>query len=245
VGNFSGAPLHLKSSRVYQVDFAIDYSSLWFFMKRPWSIALPLACGVAAFAAIAFLANRFVEPRSGLGAQRATAAVQPAPPARPMCLKSGGGFFKARIDGALQMQLDWANEGTTCDGGPRPDGKGVRVSFTRKADDGKGLLIVIGIAGASESSSGKALPANITVIDEHNDRIFGTLGEDKCTIDEMRQELIGTWRKEERAYRVSGRGFCMQPAKAVIGAVITDDAVAAEESILMSTFDFAGKAIYR
>ena len=53
-------------------------------------------------------------------------------------------------------------------------------------------------------------------------------------VDDLRQQLITPWRRESRTYRVSGRGFCMQPAHAVGG----------EASVLMSTFDFAGQVRY-
>jgi hypothetical protein len=151
------------------------------------------------------------------------------------CLASGDGFLRARLDGALELKLDWDNTGTQCEGMPRPDGNGVRLSFSRMLDDGKRrLVIVFGISGLSESSSGHVLPANVTIIEEGRARIYGTLGDDKCTIDDLKQQLVTPWRKESRTYRVSGRGFCVQPARAVGG----------DASVLMSTFDFAGQVIY-
>jgi hypothetical protein len=161
---------------------------------------------------------------------------RPAPgPATTGCLPSGDGFLRARLDGALQLRLDWANEGLQCEGMPRPEGKGIRMSFSRALDDeGKRLVIVFGIAGLSESSSGRALPANLTIVEEGGKQIFGTLGDDKCVVDDVSQQLITPWRRESRTYRVSGRGFCMQPARAVGG----------EAGVLMSSFDFAGQVRY-
>lgn len=151
------------------------------------------------------------------------------------CLASGDGFLRARLDGALDLKLDWDNSGTQCEGMPRPDGNGVRLSFSHTLEGGQQrLVIVLGIAGLSESSSGRVLPANVTIIEEGRARIYGTLGDDKCTVDDLRQQLITPWRKESRTYRVTGRGFCMQPAHAVGG----------NASVLMSTFDFAGQVIY-
>lgn len=151
------------------------------------------------------------------------------------CLPSGDGFLRARLDGALQLRLDWKNEGTRCQGMPRPEGDGLRVSFSRALEgDGQRLLIVFGIAGLSEGSSGRALPANLTIIEEGGKRVFGTLGDGKCIVDELSQQLITPWRHESRTYRVSGRGFCIQPARAVGG----------DAGVLMSSFDFAGQASY-
>ncbi len=155
--------------------------------------------------------------------------------AASMCLPSGDGFLRARLDGALQMRLDWNNAGTQCQGMPRPEGNGIRVSFSRKLEgEGRRLLIVFGIAGLSESSSGRALPANLTIIEEGGKQVFGTLGDDKCVVDQLSQQLITPWHKESRIYRVSGRGFCMQPARAVGG----------DSGVLMSSFDFAGQVRY-
>ena len=39
------------------------------------------------------------------------------------CLASGDGFLRARLDGALELKLDWDNAGTQCEGMPRPDGQ--------------------------------------------------------------------------------------------------------------------------
>lgn len=175
-----------------------------------------------------------------LSGERAVAVVPPAASAPVMndapggCLPTGDGFFRARLDGALQMQLDWADAQIKCEGMPRPDGNGIRLSFRREREGAGPLLIVLGIAGLSESTSGRALPANVTIIEENSNRVFGTLGDDKCTVDELRQELLSPWTPEMRVYRVSGRGFCMEPALAVGG----------ERTVLMSTFDFAGQVMY-
>jgi hypothetical protein len=190
--------------------------------------------GLVAITALAFLIVRQL-PRSQPLLQSAPAAAQAAPANAPGCLQSGDGFLRARLDGALELRLNWDNAGTQCEGMPRPDGNGVRLSFSRVLEGSdRRLVIVLGIAGLSESSSGHALPVNVTIIEEGRARVYGTMGDDKCTVDDLTQHLITPWRKESRTYRVSGRGFCVQPARAV-----GDDA-----SVLMSTFDFAGQVIY-
>lgn len=117
---------------------------------------------------------------------------------------------------------------------PRPNGNGIRLSFRRGTATGPDLLVVIGIAGLSESSSGRALAANVTIIEESSSRVYSTRGDDKCTVDELRQELVTPWRADGRTYRVSGRGFCMEPASAV----------GRQGTVLMSTFDFTGQVTY-
>jgi hypothetical protein len=186
--------------------------------------------------ALALIATLYVWPRPAGKSLLDTSAPPAATEAEPKgCLPSGDGFLRARLDGALQLRLDWKNEDLQCEGMPRPEGKGIRLSFSRALEtDGRRLLIVFGIAGLSESSSGRALPANLTIVEEGGTQVFGTLGDDKCVVDNISQQLITPWRRESRTYRVSGRGFCMQPARAVGG----------EDGVLMSSFDFAGQVRY-
>ncbi len=195
-------------------------------MKRTIAIVGSLLAVVA----VAFLIERYRTTAKPLLPDAPAAKI-----ATGGCLASGDGFLRARLNGALDLKLDWNNSGTQCEGMPRPDGNGVRLSFSRTLEGGQQrLVIVLGIAGLSESSSGRVLPANVTIIEEGRARIYGTLGDDKCTIDDLRQQLITPWRKESRTYRITGRGFCMQPAHVVGG----------DASVLMSTFDFAGQVIY-
>jgi len=192
------------------------------------------AAGVAAWALFAAKAPQ--DERLLPDEARVAAVPAPTSPARPArgCLASGDGFFRARLDGELQMRIDWSNAQMECEGMARPGGDGIRLSFRSAHPQSDGLLILLGIAGLSESSTGRALPANVTIIEETSSRIFGTLGDDKCTVDELRQELVSAWQPRARVYRVSGRGFCTEPALAVGG----------ERSVLMSTFDFAGQVTY-
>src|SRR5262249_22028664 len=66
-----------------------------------------------------------------------------APPAAPPgCLPTGNGYLKARVRGALNLDIDWRNAELECDGGPRPDGSGIRVSFRGPARaDGRRLRL--------------------------------------------------------------------------------------------------------
>lgn len=194
---------------------------------------LAIAIGVLVAIALAFVAARYWPSKHSLLEPSPAEESQPRQVAGG-CVQTGDGFLRARLDGALDLKLDWPNAETLCEGMPRPDNNGVRVSFSRAIDGERRLVIVFGIAGLSESSSGHALPANVTIIEEGLARIYSTLGDDKCTVDDVKQQLITPWRKESRTYRVSGRGFCVQPARSVGG----------DATVLMSTFDFVGQVIY-
>ena len=147
------------------------------------------------------------------------------------CVANGDGYLRARIRGALQLDVSLHNEELECDGGPRPDGSGIRVSFAGPArSDGRRLRMVFGVATATEGVNGRELPTNLTVIFEGEQRMFATRGDDKCTVDEFNQERVGALGGPIRTYRVSARGFCIAPVKSL----------SSEQTILVNSFDFAG-----
>ena len=45
------------------------------------------------------------------------------------CLPTGDGYLRARIRGSLQLDVDLHNSELQCEGGARPNGSGIRVSF--------------------------------------------------------------------------------------------------------------------
>lgn len=146
-----------------------------------------------------------------------------------VCLPDGGGFLKARLSGAVQAELVWGNEGTECTGAVRPDG-GIRIRFSHNDGDGR-LVLLFGVAGLREGQAAKALPVNVTVIREGLGEFYSTQGDNKCTLDEVRQEPLVGIPHRSRSYRVIARGFCTHPARAVRG----------EGVILLSRFDYAGR----
>lgn len=153
------------------------------------------------------------------------------PPVAPACLPDGRGYLKARLSGAVQAELVWGNDGTECTGAVRPDG-GIRIRFSHKDGvDGGRLVLLFGIAGLREGQTAKALPVNLTVIREGLGEFYSTQGDNKCTLDEVRQEPLVGIPHRTRSYRVIARGFCTHPARAVRG-----DGV-----ILLSRFDYVGR----
>src|SRR5690349_17874110 len=64
------------------------------------------------------------------------------------CFAGGEGYLRARLRGALDLDLDWKNAEMECEGGPRPPGKdnksnGVRVSIAGPArGDGRRIRLV-------------------------------------------------------------------------------------------------------
>src|SRR5215470_9674131 len=122
------------------------------------------------------------------------------------CLPAGDGFLRARIRGALSLDVNWHNAELECDGGARPNGSGIRLSFAGpQQSDGRRLRLVFGIGATREGTPGKALPTNLTVIFEGEQRLFSTRGDDRCTVDSLKQERIGALGGPTRTYRVIAR----------------------------------------
>jgi hypothetical protein len=148
------------------------------------------------------------------------------------CLVSGDGYLRARVRGALTLDLDWKNAEMQCEGGPRPSGNGVRVSIGGPSrGDGRRLRIVFGVAGVGEGQGGETLRTNVTLLFEGEERIFATLGDDKCTVDKLEQHRVGSLGDSRAVYRVVGRGFCLGPASSLSRG----------ERVFITSFDFAGR----
>ncbi len=135
----------------------------------------------------------------------------------------------------MNLDVDWHNNELECDGGPRPDGSGIRVSFAGpKHSDGRRLRMVFGVGHAKEGRPGRELPTNLTVIFEGEQRLFATRGDDRCTVDKLEQERIGALGGPRRSYRIVASGFCISPASTLSG----------DGRILVTRFDFAGNATF-
>ena len=184
---------------------------------------------------LASLAGTLVLAAAAPALSGADAAPAPATPAAHGCLPTGNGYLRARIRGAMNLDVDWRNAELECEGGPRPDGSGLRVSFAGPPHgDGRRLRIVFGVDAVREGKPGHELPTNLTVIFEGEQRLFATRGDDHCTVDELRQERVGALGGPRRSWRIVARGFCIAPASTL----------ASDARIIVSRFDFAGNAVF-
>ncbi|MBV9344168.1 MAG: hypothetical protein JOZ03_04170 [Gammaproteobacteria bacterium] len=161
----------------------------------------------------------------------------PPPPVAPPtgCLPTGNGYLRARIRGAMNLDLNWRNAEIQCEGGLRPDGSGLRLAFAGPLHgDGRRLRLVFGVQAVQEGRAGRDLPTNLTVIFEGEERLFATRGDDHCTVDRLEQERLGALGGSRRTWRIVARGFCVAPASTL----------ASDARILVSRFDFAGTAVF-
>jgi hypothetical protein len=190
----------------------------------------------AAWSTVALLAALALPDAAATPAAHATPAA-PSTPVAPSkgCLATGNGFLRARIRGALNLDIDWHNNELECEGGPRPGGTGIRVSFAGpQHSDGRRLRMVFGVSEAKEGRAGRELPTNLTVIFEGEQRLFATRGDDRCTVDRLEQERLGALGGPKRSYRIVASGFCISPASTLNG----------DDRILVTRFDFAGNATF-
>jgi hypothetical protein len=157
-------------------------------------------------------------------------AVAPARSVATACLPSGDGYLHAKLAGSVEAKIDWPNSGTRCEGESREKPPGVRLSFQRAAGASPNLLLVFGLTAVKEGQPAREIKANLTVIVQGTNRIYGTLGDSRCTVDSLTQSPL----EKAHTYRIEARGFCTQPAHAVRG----------KGDVLVSTFDFAGPVTY-
>ncbi len=150
-----------------------------------------------------------------------SAAINPAG-----CLSSGDGYLRAHLAGALNVNLDWPNSGTHCEGEYRDKPPGIRLSFQRTAGTAPDLLLVFGLSGVRAGKPAREIGTNLTVVVQGKSRIYGTLGDNRCTVDSLSQRPLAP----AGFYRVEARGFCTSPAHAIRG----------DGNVLVSTFEFAG-----
>jgi hypothetical protein len=175
------------------------------------------------------------------------------PTAVTACLAGGDGAFQARVRGAIDADINWSNAQMSCEGGMRPNNKGVRVSIAgtlpqSAGDTGKAarLRFVFGITLRDQASGeAQALPTNLTVIVEGQQQLFATLGDDKCAVElfEVTPLLAaGSIRTQGGAtqggpiqgaspQRIHARGYCIGPATDLQGT----------QRVLVSTFEFTSQ----
>jgi hypothetical protein len=152
-------------------------------------------------------------------------AATPAAPADPAsCVPADQGALRARLQGEIDVEIEWGAETAHCRGGVRPQGDGVRLLYKGSTDATGPLLIVFGLAPLRAGESARNVPVNLTLVREGTGQFYATRGQDKCAFDEVRQTPVEA---SPNLYRLEGRGYCTQPARALAG----------EGAVLVSRFD--------
>ena len=160
------------------------------------------------------------------------AAAEAAPPVL-RCLPGNDGFLSMRLRGSIEADVHWTEPALACTGMSRPDGRGLRVRFAGPLAGGE-LAIVFAAPELGVGASGNGVPVNITLLDAGGERIYGTQGGSRCVLDEVEQQRLEGADLPARSYRISARGFCVAPARALDG----------DGAVLLTRFDFAGLVSY-
>jgi hypothetical protein len=146
------------------------------------------------------------------------------------CLPDGSGFMRARLRGAIEADIDWRGAQMTCEGSPRPDAAGLRLTIAGPLDDtGHVLRFVFGIEGRDRAAEAHNLATNLTVIVEGQQALYATRGDDKCTLDAKIDDAAAG--AAPGRHRIDARGFCTGPAASMDGA----------QRLLVERFDFASQ----
>jgi len=175
-----------------------------------------------------------VTPATILALALAQPAIAPPSPPADRCLPGDAGFLSMRLRGSIEAEIDWREPDLDCTGMSRPDGRGLRLRFAGRRDGGE-LAVVFAAPELAMGAAARGVPVNVTLLDESGQRIYGTQGERLCMFDEVEQQAIEDAGLPPRSFRVSARGFCTAPARAVDG----------DGAVLLTRFDFAGLVTYR
>jgi hypothetical protein len=154
-----------------------------------------------------------------------------APAGGPACLPDAGGFLTARLRGDIELDVDWREPRLQCTGMPRPDGRGMRLRFSATLPDGGTLAFLFAPPELAAGDDARAVPVNVTVLQEATGLIYGTRGDGRCLLDEVTQRPLAASDEGPRSWIVEARGFCTEPARAL------DDS----GSVLLTRFDFRGR----
>jgi len=141
-----------------------------------------------------------------------------------LCVPAETGALRARLQGTIDAEIDWGPDQEHCLGGVRPQGDGLRLVYKGSVTDVGSLLLVFGVGPLRPGESARNVPVNLTVVREGTGQFFATQGQDKCALDTVTQAPVPG---DTSFYRLEGRGYCTQPARAVGG----------EGAVLLSRFD--------
>jgi hypothetical protein len=148
-------------------------------------------------------------------------------PAADLSASGCDGRLELVIGGDLEARL-LAPARQTCDGGPRPDGDGLRVAYRSHRQGQPGtILIILAIPGIQRGEVGPELPLNVTVVREGKGEFYGTRGPDRCRLELVAHEKDG----EPDWWHLEGRGECAEPLQGI----------AHEGEIELSPFSFSAR----
>jgi hypothetical protein len=163
------------------------------------------------------------------------------------CLPGERGYLNARLKGSIEAELAWRGDALQCEGGARPEGRGLRASFLGHSETtGHTLRFVFGLAAQPGAPLSRNVPAHLTVIAEGAQLAWTTQGDGQCMVESLVQERLpattpaigiaagagASGAAGSSVWRVAARGYCIDPAVTLDGA----------GRLYLDRFDFAGLA---
>jgi hypothetical protein len=179
-------------------------------------------------AACALAACSGAQPPATTG-HAAAAAAGNASPGTASPVAASKCFLTTRLKGALDAAVDWQDGALLCEGGARPEGRGLRASFAGKGAHGESLRFVFGMAAAPGEAAARNVPTHLTLIVEGTGTLYSTLGDSQCATELLEQSPVAA---RPGQWQVRARGYCIDPA-------LTLDARA---RLYVERFDFEGLA---
>ena len=150
------------------------------------------------------------------------------------CLPAKDGFLTMRLRGNIEEDVHWKEPALECTGMSRPDGRGLRLRFAGPLAGGE-LAVVFAAPELGMGASGRAVPVNVTLIDQAGEHIYGTQGESRCMFDSVEQRTLSDAAVPPHTFQVTASGFCTVPARALDG----------DGAVLLTRFDFAGRVTFQ
>lgn len=142
----------------------------------------------------------------------AAAVVEP-PPAR---LCGDTGELRARLYGAISVELDWNSDELECSGMPRPEGNGARLRFAGQLPDvDRRIALIVAIPDLQRGVAGAEYATRVTVIEEGGGRFFSTANLNNCLTDITALEALD---ESGDRFRIGGALYCVSPLAEVNGA---------------------------
>jgi hypothetical protein len=136
-----------------------------------------------------------------------------APPPARLCGDTGE--LRARLYGAISVELDWNSDELECNGMPRPEGNGARLRFAGQLPDvDKRIALIVAIPGLQRGIAGAEYATRVTVIEEGGGRFFSTSSLNNCLTDVTTLEKLD---ENGDRFRIGGTLYCVSPLAEVNG----------------------------
>jgi hypothetical protein len=193
-----------------------------------------LLCAAALLAAVSLAACGTAMPPAPPAPTAGDAASATTGSTPGACLPGERGFLNARLKGAIDSEVAWQGSAVSCEGGARPEGRGLRASFLgHNSATGRTLRFVFGLAAQPGASASRNVPAHVTVIAEGAQIAWATQGDSQCMVESLEQQRLPTAAPAGTSlWRVAARGYCIDPAVTLDGS----------GRLYVDRFDFAGLA---